>query len=670
VIVRTPDETADTLDLAELARAARRSWTFIVALTLLGAAAAAGLLLFGPRRFQAASSIVVRSQQTSRASLLAKFAGGGDGAASLLDAGSSSPLETEVQILSSRELVGRVVDSLQLQVQVRGPDGVASNAVVQAARLPGAFKPRKYTVSSGADGTIRVVGRDTTVTVPSGQPVVLPVGRLSLTSAVHTGGPYEIQLFDREDAVTRIGKRISISKAGGEVLRVTCRTSDSVTAAAIPNLLVGYYLALRHTTDRGTNQHRVEFLTAQLDSVTRQLAIAEQSLKGFQESSRLIDPQTIGKLSLERAGELRATIGENDVERGALEQLMGQVSAGSMSVRDLAAYPAFLKSPAINALLTQIGELETERSKLLVTRLDSDSEVVALSKSIRNLEGQLGPMAAAYQSSLKRQHQDLTLQLDSLRTTLGAFPAELASGNRLQRSVLQLSQVQTAMQAQLVEARIAAVTEGGNVQSLDIAEPPMRVAFPRPLPTMAAGLGGGLFVGVAIAMFVGMMGRWVQDPATLERTTGAPALRFDPHLPLLLGASTTRTILVAPLGSGNSAYIDPVIARLVETAALRSVSATVLDLSAGTVPDVHGTIERLESENGLVVVKLPAITSDTAAAAMGEQRAVLLVAPEQRVARAQLADAVQMLRRLDVPLAGVVINGNGRNGTNGRNGVS
>jgi len=668
--VRTPDETADTLDLAELARAARRSWSFIVALTLLGAAAAAGLLLFGPRRFQAASSIVVRSQQTSRASLLAKFAGGGDGAASLLDAGTSSPLETEVQILSSRELVGRVVDSLQLQVQVRAPDGIASNAVVQAARLPGAFKPRKYTVSSGADGTIRVVGRDTTVTVPNGQPVVLPVGRLSLTSAVHTGGPYEIQLFDREDAVTRIGKRISISKAGGEVLRVTCRTSDSVTAAAIPNLLVGYYLALRHTTDRGTNQHRVEFLTAQLDSVTRQLAIAEQSLKGFQESSRLIDPQTIGKLSLERAGELRATIGENDVERGALEQLMGQVSAGSMSVRDLAAYPAFLKSPAINALLTQIGELETERSKLLVTRLDSDSEVVALSKSIRTLEGQLGPMATAYQSSLKRQHQDLSLQLDSLRTALGAFPAELASGNRLQRSVLQLSQVQTAMQAQLVEARIAAVTEGGNVQSLDIAEPPMRVAFPRPLPTMAAGLGGGLFVGVAIAMFVGMLGRWVQDPATLERTTGAPALRFDPHLPLLLGASTTRTILVAPLGSGNSAYIDPVIARLVETAALRSVSATVLDLSAGTVPDVHGTIERLESENGLVVVKLPAITSDTAAAAIGEQRAVLLVAPERRVARAQLADAVQMLRRLDVPLAGVVINGNGRNGTNGRNGVS
>ena len=662
MIVRTPDYSADTLDLAELARAARRSWKFIVAVTVLGVVVAGGLLLFGPRRFEAASSIVVRSQQASGASLLAKLAGGagGDGAAGLLQAGSSSPLETEVQILSSRELVGRVVDSLRLQVEVRAPGGVASNSLVQAADLHGPFKPRKYTLSFEPNGTIRVTGRDTALTVPSGQPVMLPVGRLSLAPAARAGERYDIQVYDREDAVTRMRKRISVSKAGGEVLRVSCRTNDSLTAAAVPNLLVDYYLALRHATDRGTNQHRVQFLTAQLDSVTRALAGSEQALKEFQQSSRLIDPQTIGKLSLERAGELRASIGENDVERGALEQLLSQVSAGSMSVRDLAAYPAFLKSPAINALLTQIGELETERSKLLVTRLETDSEVVALSKSIRNLEGQLGPMAGAYESSLKRQRQDLASQLDSLRTTLGTFPAELASGNRLQRNVLQLSQVQTAMQAQLVEARIAAVTEGGNVQSLDIAEPPMRVAFPRPLPTMTAGVGGGLLVGVAIAMFVGMMGRWVQDPATLERATGVPALRFDPNVPLLLGGSTTRTILVAPLG--ESAYVDPVIARLVQTASLRSVSATVLDLSTGTIPDVNGTIERLENENGLVVVKLPTIASDTAAAAMGENRAVLLVAPERRVARAQLVDAVQMLKRLDVPCAGVVINSNGRNG--------
>src|SRR6185503_14646325 len=108
-----------------------------------------------------------------------------------------------------------------------------------------------------ANGTIRVSGRDTSFTVPTGQPVALPVGRLWLTQAARGAqrGRYEIQLFDREDAVTRMRKRLSVSKAGGEVLRVAFRTSDSLTAAAVPNLLVDYYLDLRHTTDRGTNLH-------------------------------------------------------------------------------------------------------------------------------------------------------------------------------------------------------------------------------------------------------------------------------------------------------------------------------------------------------------------------------------------------------------------------------
>lgn len=657
--MRARDEPADTIDLFELAGAARRGWQFILAFALLGAAAAAVLLLIGPRRFAAASSVVIRSSQDRGASLLSKLAGA-DGAG-LLEGGASSPLETEIQILSSRELIGKVVDSLRLQARVRSPKGVATDAVVQSVDLPGSFRGRKYTISRASGGMLRVAGSDTAFTAAAGQPLVLPIGRLTLTrAAADRSGPYELLLLDREDAITLVTKSVTTSKAGGEVLRVACTARDSITAAAVPNLLVAYYLALRHTTDRGTNQHRVEFLTAQLDSVTQQLSAAELALKRFQESSRLIDPQTIGKIQLERAGDLRTQIGENDVELGALQQLMTQVSAGSMSVRDLAAYPAFLKSPAINSVLEQIGQLETERSKLLVTRLDSDSDVVALTKSIRNLEGQLGPMATAYETSLARQRKDLSGQLDSLQAALGAFPAALASGNRLQRNVVQLSQVHAALQAQLVDARVGAISEGGNVQPLDLAQPPRDISFPRPMPTLAAGIGGGLALGLVFAVLVGVLGRWVQDPATVERATGVPALRFDPHVPLLLGATSARTILVAPLTA--AALVNPVVERLVQTAALRSVTATVLDLTSGTVPDVDATIQRLESENGLVVVKLPTITSDMAAAAIREHRSVLLVAPERRVARAQIVGAVQLLRRLDVPCAGVVLNGHGRNG--------
>ena len=149
--MRARDEPADTIDLFELAGAARRGWQFILAFALLGAAAAAVLLLIGPRRFAAASSVVIRSSQDRGASLLSKLAGA-DGAG-LLEGGASSPLETEIQILSSRELIGKVVDSLRLQARVRSPKGVATDAVVQSVDLPGSFRGRKYTISRASGDT-------------------------------------------------------------------------------------------------------------------------------------------------------------------------------------------------------------------------------------------------------------------------------------------------------------------------------------------------------------------------------------------------------------------------------------------------------------------------------------------------------------------------------------
>jgi Mrp family chromosome partitioning ATPase len=72
--------------------------------------------------------------------------------------------------------------------------------------------------------------------------------------------------------------------------------------------------------------------------------------------------------------------------------------------------------------------------------------------------------------------------------------------------------------------------------------------------------------------------------------------------------------------------------------------------------DVNGTIERLEREYGLVIVQLPELSSDVAAAALSESRPAVLVAPARRVDRARLASTLQTLRRLDVPCAGIVLN--------------
>jgi uncharacterized protein involved in exopolysaccharide biosynthesis len=662
---------ADTIDLADVGRSLRYGWRAVIGFTLLGAIAAAAVLLFAPPKFTSSTSVLIRAGSEGGSSLLSKLTGGmAEGAGGLLSGAVKSPIETELQILSSRAVAGAVVDSLHLQVRVRAPRGVPANDLIQQSALGGSFKARTYHFAK-LGATYGVTGFGAPASARPGTPVVLPAGTITLRTN-RLPESFDLEIRDREDAITRFQKNLSVDKAaGGEIARVSYRGDDSLTATAAANALVAVYLARRATTDRGTNQHRVEFLTAQSDSAAVALDAAARRLRHEQETSGVIDPEVVGKIELQRGSDIRKNLGDLQMEEGALQQLVARVTNGTMQPRELAAYPTFLKSPAINALITDLAEVETDRYKLLETRTEKDPEVIALNESATHLENQLLPLARSYSASISRQHAEAQRQFDSLQTKLAALPAIAESGLGLQRDVLRLNQVYAALQAQLVEARLAAISEGGDVHVLDPAVPAKEPSFPKPSVTMGAGVAGGLFAGLIAALLFGALGRWVQDPRDVERRTGVPALRFDPAMPLLINGVTTRTILVVPID--ERAGTGAVARRLAQTAASRSISATVLDLadyksseavprlSAGNLAsvgpiDVAATIDRLEAEYGMVIVRLPGLVTDAAAAALHERRPVLLVAPPTRIDREKLVGAVQLLRRIEVPCAGVVLN--------------
>ena len=134
---------------------------------------------------------------------------------------------------------------------------------------------------------------------------------------------------------------------------------------------------------------------------------------------------------------------------------------------------------------------------------------------------------------------------------LDQFPGEAQTSGRLVREVKRLGLTYAALQTQLVEARLSAIAEGGDIRALDVAAVPKKVAFPDPAITTAAGLGAGLVIGLLLALVAGSHGRYVEGPAAIERVAGVPALRFDPRTPLLMsGRAAVRTVLLIPVEQG------------------------------------------------------------------------------------------------------------------------
>jgi hypothetical protein len=409
--------------------------------------------------------------------------------------------------------------------------------------------------------------------------------------------------------------------------------------------------------DRGLNQRRYEFLLAQVDSTRALLAPAEASLRRQQEVTGVFDPELTGRSGAEAVQELRKELVPAEAERQAVRQALARVGAGSLSSRQLAAFPAFLKSPAINTILGQIATLETERTRLLERRTPKDPEVVALTQSIGDLERQLEPLARSYAAALDGQTNELRREEARLERQLAALPRDAEGNLRRQRDVKRLTQTLLGLQAQLLDVRLAAVSEGGQVRVVDPAVAPKKIRFPRPLPTFAVAALLGLVLGTVWAAAGGALGARVRTPADAERAAVFPAFAYRAGVPLLLGAGArTGTVVVAPVGA-NGADAGAVARQLLRLAAERGRSAARVDLVARDRDpgSAFREVAAAEGAHELVVVPVASYDDPAAVAILEPPRAVVLVARARRTRRAELAAAADAVARLGVPCLGVVV---------------
>ena len=648
---------SDTIDVADVARTMRRQWRAVATCVAIGIVVALAIVLFAPRRFDGKATVLARPNDRGGSSIAGRITGLGEllGGASGLGSLTGSTMETEMQMLRSRALAGELVDSLQLQVSVRKPTGIPPTALIAASNLPGSFAPQRYTFERRQDGRYETRHGDRVFLLRPGTADSIAVGTLTLQRA---GLPenFKITVRDHEDAVTRTGNRLSITKAGGEIAKVTYRGDDSLSAAWGANALVKFYLDRKKTTDRGVNQRRVEYITVQLDSTRAELSRTEHDLRQFQEATGVLDAEIVGEVELEAVGELRKTLTELQVDEGAINQLVARADSGEVTSRDLAAYPAFLRGSSVSPLASQLSDLEAQRIRLLDRRTENDPEVKAVDATMQIVKANIVAMARSYANAVAQQRRQMQRRVDSVQAKLLALPAAAERGGRLQRDVLRLTQIATALEAQLVEARLGVIGEGGEIRQIDYAVPQRKVAFPRPLLTMGVGAGGGLLLGLVTALFMGWFGRWLRDPVEIERAIGISAERFEPNSPLLLaGAASARSLLVIPLDASARSRAASVAERLARTARQRAVPATVLDMSSNGASSSDSALVLAEQGNGMAIASLPELSHETTLSALRETRPVVLVAAPGPVDRARLAQAVDTLRRLQVPCAGVVI---------------
>ena len=151
------------------------------------------------------------------------------------------------------------------------------------------------------------------------------------------------------------------------------------------------------------------------------------------------------------------------------------------------AFPTLLRNQATGELLTNLQQVEGQRSELMVRRTPDDPEVQALNGRIGELEGQLKSVATTYLEGLSNTVTSMDTALAGFGQQLSQLPRKELRYIQLDRQPKVLAEMYSLLQTRLKEAEIAQAIDNPSVQVVDHAVAPLEAVSPKKALLVAAG---------------------------------------------------------------------------------------------------------------------------------------------------------------------------------------
>ncbi len=518
---------------ARILQATRRRWPWVVGVPGATVILALLFIFLVPPLFESRSTLRFIESQSPLGGALSSLAGGGGGAGglSLLAsfAGQGVPIQTEMEVLGSRELARVVMDELGLRLQVEDPSRVLRDRVFTEVAVGPDTPEGDYELVAGGDGSFRlsgevVVGRDPfrpvfneeteeveLGEVAPGRPLPLEGSRIVLAPGAGDFRRIRFRIHAPQEALEEFRDAIGVDRPArdADILAVGVRWSDPVLATRATDLLAQRFIERREAFLAREYGRTATFLAGELDSLRTELGRAEEELRAYREAEGIVEPEAQATAAVEQLAELQARRDLVSAEREALLALLRRArsgedaeGSGESPYRRLVYFPTLLTSSATAELVTLLGELENERAALMDRRTTEAREVRALTDRIEGVEAQLRTVAETYLEGLEEQVVSLDQLLSGFRGQLESVPATELEYLRRRRQVELLNELYLFMEMRRKEAEVTAAGETGGVRVVDGAELPLEPARPRPLLTLILALVAGVGLGVGTAVLL------------------------------------------------------------------------------------------------------------------------------------------------------------------------
>jgi tyrosine-protein kinase Etk/Wzc len=394
----------------------------------------------------------------------------------------NNPAETEIEIIKSRMVLGRVVETRHLD-QVVVPKGYGAwqrlwrkpMPVLDVARFTVPFgllgKPLLLTMGANGTWTLSSEALDGQATGRIGVPLDSATNpfhaELFIVSATNApaGTRFLLTRLDPLAAIDDLQGHLLAAEVGKKtgIVQLTFTGYDAVQAARTLNDISEVYVRQNVEQKSEEAQKTLEFLQEQLPDIKDTLEQSE-----------------------ERLNEYRSRHGDIDLDAQAQEALDQQV--------------------AVQQKLSDLDEKRKEAARLF----RSNHPSVAVLDSV----------SALYRNQAAQQE-----------TALRNMPLQQQELVRLMRDVQVNTELYTSLLNNSQQLKVVKAGEVGNVRVVDAALPTLKPEEPKKKVVILLSLVLGLFAGAGTVLLRRMFQGGVEDPRVVEKELGLPVYATIAHSP-------------------------------------------------------------------------------------------------------------------------------------------
>ena len=465
----------------------------------------------------------------------------------------TDPVLSEALVLTTMRLARRVVESLQLRLEVLDPSvfrgDVFGSIEVDSAAPTGYYVlaqsglPEVFELRDGYAGTVIWTGPRTERVSGPGFSFQVVASELPANEV-----GFRIVTVEAAAAWVRAGLTYSVrSQTNAVDIRFT-----ATDPTLVPYVLNRAALQLRSDgADRAqeTASQRLQYILAQLNRADSNLQDKLRQLQTFKEHQQITD------LSAEEAAIVGSIQHLEQQRQGVLIQistLREAAAAGDSLGIDVLNRLAALEGTASNtAVLFQIRsllELYEERRTLTAGALglrENNPQVGAINQRIRSGHAALQTAVQAAMDGLLHRRSALDTEIDGLREQLGTFPGKETRIAQLEIERGILRDTYSYLLGQYQQAQLQYASISPYVAILDGASPPSRIGTGL-RDKVLLGLLVGLLLGLGGAFFLEYLDQTIKTAADVERVVGVPVLGLIPlDAKLSANSNGTRSPVVA-----------------------------------------------------------------------------------------------------------------------------